>query len=40
MDANVVNALREYKGVSNLKKAAMNILVNMLDPLQLEHLRE
>jgi len=32
--------LREYKGVSALKKTAMNILVKMADNKDIEKLRE
>lgn len=31
IDANVIQRLAEFKGVSKLKKAAMNMLVKMAD---------
>lgn len=40
LDHNIVNNLRAYRGVSALKKAAMNILVKMADNKDIEHLRE
>ena len=40
LDPNIVQSLRNYKGVSTLKKAAMNILVKMLDVNEIEKLRE
>ena len=40
LDPNIVQNLREYKGVSALKKVAMNILVKMADNKDIEHLRE
>lgn len=39
LDAGVLKQLREYKGTSKLKKAAMNVLVKMLNPKEIEHLR-
>jgi calcium-dependent protein kinase len=33
-------SLREYKGISKLKKEAMNILVKMMNEKEIEHLRE
>ena len=36
----VLNRLRKYKGVSQLKKACMNMLVKMLDTKEIENLRE
>lgn len=36
----MVNRLREFKGQSKLKKAAMNILVKMINPKELEDLRK
>ncbi len=39
LDASVVHNLREFKGQSRLKKAAMNVLVKMLKPKEIEHLR-
>ena len=32
LDKQVVNALRGFQGVSKLKKAAMNVLINMVEP--------
>ena len=40
LDPNIVQNLREYKGMSALKKVAMNILVKMADNKDIEHLRE
>jgi calcium-dependent protein kinase len=40
LDTNVLNSLNKYKGTSKLKKAAMNVLVKMLKPKEIEHLRE
>ncbi len=31
LDINIINSLKEYRGVSALKKAAMSVLVKMLD---------
>jgi calcium-dependent protein kinase len=39
LDPNIITLLREYRGVSALKKAAMNILVKMADDKDIEHLR-
>lgn len=36
----VLNRLASFKGVSKLKKAAMNMLVKMADQAQIEMLRE
>lgn len=40
LDSHILQKLREYRGVSALKKAAMNILVKMADSKDIEHLRE
>lgn len=40
LDANIVDRLTHFKGVSKLKKAAMNMLVKMADQNQIEKLRE
>ena len=40
IDSNVIAQLREYKGQSKLKKAAMNMLVKMLNAKEINHLRE
>lgn len=40
LDPHILERLREYKGVSALKKAAMNILVKMADNKDIEHLRD
>lgn len=40
LDPNIVQNLRNYRGVSSLKKAAMNLLVKMADNKEIEHLRE
>jgi len=40
LDIDIVNNLKAYRGVSPLKKAAMNILVKMADYKQIENLRE
>lgn len=40
LDFDIINSLRAYKGTSKLKKAAMNVLVKMLAPKEIEHLRE
>lgn len=40
MDAEVVKSLREFKGSTKLKKAAMNVLVKMLKPKDIEKLKE
>ena len=39
IDADVVNRLKDFKGVSKLKKAAMNMLVKMADQNSIEELR-
>ena len=38
VDQNTLDRLREYKAVSKLKMAAMNALVKMLSPKQIESL--
>jgi len=40
IDKDVVERLRDFKGVSKLKKAAMNMLVKMADQASIEQLRE
>jgi len=40
LDAGIVNLLKNYKGGSKLKKAAMNILVKTLDSREINKLRE
>ena len=40
LDGEIVNSLINFRGVSTLKKAAMNILVKMLSPKEIEGLRE
>jgi hypothetical protein len=40
LDPDVINKLRNYRGVSALKKACMNMLVKMLEPKEIEILRE
>ena len=40
LDNSVVDRLTKFKGVSKLKKAAMNMLVKMADQNQIEKLRE
>jgi Ca2+-binding EF-hand superfamily protein len=39
MDSEIVKSLREFKGSSKLKKAALNVLVKMLKPKDIEHLK-
>jgi hypothetical protein len=39
LDSEVIKKLKEFKGSSTLKKAALNILVKMLNPRELENLR-
>jgi hypothetical protein len=36
LDSNILQRLREYRGVSTLKKAAMNLLVKMADFKEIE----
>lgn len=40
LDKNILNNLRQYKGISTLKKAVMNILVKMAEGKDIEHIRE
>ena len=40
LDPNIINSLKQYRGVSTLKKAAMNLLVKMLDSKDIEGLRD
>ena len=40
LDSSIFQRMKEYKGVSTLKKAAMNILVKMADNKDIEKLRE
>jgi hypothetical protein len=40
LDPDLIAKLRKYKGVSALKKACMNMLVKMLEPNEIEILRE
>jgi len=40
LDEAVINSLRDFKGISKLKKAALNVLVRSLEPNQIEHLRQ
>jgi calcium-dependent protein kinase len=39
LDPNILERLRQYRGVSTLKKAAMNLLVKMADNKDIEQLR-
>lgn len=39
LDKDVILKLKEFKGSSTLKKAALNVLVKMLNPKDLEGLR-
>ena len=39
IDTQVLNRLQNFKGVSKLKKAAMNMLVKMADAQSIENLR-
>ncbi len=39
LDPNILERLRHYRGVSTLKKAAMNLLVKMADHKEIEELR-
>lgn len=39
LDPNILQRLREYRGVSTLKKAAMNLLVKMADHKDINELR-
>ena len=40
LDPDIIKSLKDFKGVSKLKKAAMNVLVKMLDSKEIESLRE
>jgi len=40
LDAELLNNLKDYKGISKLKKAALNILIRNLESTELEHLRQ
>jgi calcium-dependent protein kinase len=40
IDEGVLIRLRQFKGSSTLKKAALNILVKMLNPTEVEDLRQ
>jgi hypothetical protein len=40
LDPNILKNLRDYRGVSALKKAALNILVKMADYKDIQKLRE
>jgi hypothetical protein len=40
LDPSILHSLKDYKGVSKLKKAAMNVLVKMLDTKEIEQLRQ
>ncbi len=40
LDPNILERLRQYRGVSTLKKAAMNLLVKMADNKDIIYLRE
>ncbi len=40
LDPEVVNSLRAFRGQSKLKKAALNVLVKMLNPKEIESLRQ
>ena len=40
LDPNALQSLVDYKGVSQLKKEALNILVKMLNEEEIQHLRE
>lgn len=40
LDPNILERLRQYRGVSTLKKAAMNLLVKMADNKDIEQLRD
>jgi hypothetical protein len=39
LDIEVMKKLKEFKGSSTLKKAALNVLVKMLNPKEIESLR-
>jgi Ca2+-binding EF-hand superfamily protein len=38
-DPEILDRLKNYRGISSLKKEAMNVLVKMLDPKKLQNLR-
>ena len=40
MNAKIINNLKQYRGESLLKKAAMNVLVKHLGPKQIESLSD
>jgi hypothetical protein len=40
LDNEVLERLKKFKGSSKLKKAALNVLVKMLNPKDIEKLRE
>lgn len=40
LDLDVMKKLRDFKGSSTLKKAALNVLVKMLNPKDIEGLRQ
>ena len=40
LDKDVVARLQDFKGISKLKKAALNIMVKQLNPSDLTHLNE
>lgn len=40
LDRRVLEQLIQHKGISRLKKAAMNVLVRLLEPEDIEHLRQ
>lgn len=40
LDNEVIQRLKAFKGSSKLKKAALNVLVKMLNPKDIEKLRE
>jgi hypothetical protein len=39
LDDDILSSLRNFKGESKLKRAAMNVLVKMLDNKEIESLR-
>lgn len=39
LDPHVMNTLKEYKGISKLKKEALNVLVKAMNESEIEHLR-
>jgi Ca2+-binding EF-hand superfamily protein len=40
LDPSVMNQLRQFKGSSTLKRAALNLFVKMLNPVDVENLRQ